>query len=375
MRRHPIPLYLLASFVALLTISFPFGQSQSLPNTSAHPAISRVDLTHGQKYVPGEVLVRFKPGTSRRAMLSSHARVGGAIKREFTSVQGLHLVKLSGLTTMKAALHTYKRDPSVLYAEPNYVLHTLETPNDPLFSQQWALSNTGQNGGTTGADVHAPQAWGITTGSANVVIATLDSGIDYTHPDLSPNVWSSPTSFSINNGDTSLNCPAGSYGINPVYGTCDPMDDNGHGTHVAGIIGAVGNNALGVSGVNWKVTLLPCKFIASGGGGVTGDAVTCLDFLKMEKDAGVNIVAVNNSWGGGPYSQSLVEAIAALQQDGILFIAAAGNDFSDNDVVPVYPANIFVPNVLSVAATTNLDAEAVFSNVGTHTVHLGARDR
>ncbi len=372
MRSRLLPLYLLISLIALFTVTLQFGQTKSPAKAGVHPAIRRADFEHGQKYIPDEVLVRFKPGTSRAAMLSSHARVGGTIKREFTSVDRLHLVKLSGGTSLKAALHTYRRNPSVLYAEPNYLVHALVLPNDPLFSQQWALSNSGQDGGTAGADIDAQQAWGITTGSSSVVVATIDSGIDYTHPDLSPNVWSSPTSFSVTNGSSTISCPAGSHGLNPVYGTCDPMDDLGHGTHVGGIIGAVGNNALGVSGVNWNVTLLPCKFIDSTGTGSTGDAITCLDFVKMEKDAGVNIIATNNSWGGSASSQSLVDAISANQADGILFIAAAGNDFSDNDVVPTYPANIFLPNLLAVAATTRTDAEAVFSNVGAHTVHLGA---
>jgi subtilisin family serine protease len=229
---------LLIPLLVLFTVSFQFGQSKSLPGITARTPFTRVDLNHGQKYVPDEVRVRFKPGTSRRAMMLSHARVGATIIREFSSVEGLHSVKLSSATSVKAALHGYKQDPNVLYAEPNYVLHMLDLPNDPLFPQQWGLSNTGQDGGTTGADIHAPQAWGITTGSSSVVVATIDSGIDYTHPDLSPNVWSSPTSFSVNNGGSVITCPAGSYGFNPVYGTCDPMDDLGHGTHVAGIIGA-----------------------------------------------------------------------------------------------------------------------------------------
>ncbi|MGA3323944.1 MAG: S8 family serine peptidase [Terriglobia bacterium] len=267
MRRHFTHLYLLIFLSVLFTVSFPRGQTGSLPETSEPRAFTRVDLSKGQKYVPGEVFVRFKPGTSRRSMLSSHARVGGVIKKEFQSVPGLHLVQLPSEVSLKRTLHSYRQDPTVLYAEPNYLVRPITVPNDPLFSQQWGLSNTGQNLGTPGADIHAPQAWGITTGSSNVVVATIDSGIDYTHPDLAPNVWSSPTSFSVNNGGTVFPCPAGSHGFNPVYGTCDPMDDLGHGTHVAGIIGAVGNNGLGVSGVNWNVQLLPCKFIDSTGSG------------------------------------------------------------------------------------------------------------
>lgn len=161
-------------------------------------------------------------------------------------------------------------------------------------------------------------------------------------------------------------------GISTVYYTSSPFDDNGHGTHVSGIIGASGNNCLGVVGINWNVQLLTCKFIDSTGSGQTSDAISCLDYVLQMKSKGYNIVATNNSWGGGEYSQALTDAIQAQQQAGILFIAAAGNEFSDNDVVPTYPANTVLPNVISVAATTRADALAVFSNTGRHTVHLGA---
>jgi subtilisin family serine protease len=247
MRKHLALLYLLISLLVLFTASFPRGQTGSFPKASEPRAFSRVDLSQGQKYVPGEVLVRFKPGTSRRAMMLSHARAGGTIKREFSNVEGLQSIKLSSETSVKVALHGYKRDPNVLYAEPNYVLHLLDVPNDPLFPQQWGLSNTGQNGGTTGADIHAPQAWSLTTGSQNVVVAIIDTGIDYNHPDLAANIWSSPTSFTQTYAQYTINCPAGTHGYTPNAATsngCDPMDHDGHGTHVAGIIGAVGNNGL-----------------------------------------------------------------------------------------------------------------------------------
>ena len=372
MRRHQLNLYLLIFLIILLTVSFPSGQSQSLPDASAHPAFKRIDLDHGPKYVPGEVLVRFKPGTSQRAMMLSHAREGGTIKREFTSVEGLHSVKLSSKTSLKAALRGYKQDPSVLYAEPNYVVQAQALPNDPLFPQQWGLSNSGQGSGLSGADIHAQQAWDITTGSSDVVVAIIDTGIDYTHPDLAANIWSAPAPFSWANNGATVNCPAGTHGINlsPVGNNCDPMDIDGHGTHVAGIIGAAGNNGLGVSGVNWNIKLLACNF--TGALDTVEGAVTCLDFVKTLKDAGVNIVATNNSYAGNFLSQALIDALAAQQQDGILFIAAAGNDFQDNDLFPTYPANLYFPNLLSVAATNSSDGMPTFSNYGAHTVHLGA---
>ena len=231
----------------------------------------------------------------------------------------------------------------------------------------WNLLNSGQDGGTAGDDVGATLAWNLSIGDHTVVVATIDSGIDYTHPDLIPNLFhDTAVCNGVNDGTN------GCYGISTVYYTASPFDDNGHGTHVSGIIGASGNNGLGVVGINWNVQLLTCKFLDSTGSGQTSDAISCLDYVLQMKSKGYDIVATNNSWGGGEYSQALSDAIQAQEQAGILFIAAAGNEFSDNDVAPTYPANTFLPNVISVAATTRTDALAVFSNTGRHTVHLGA---
>jgi hypothetical protein len=309
-------------------------------------------------------------------MLASHAKVGGTIKREFRSVPGLHLVKLSAAANFKRALRDYHKNPDVLYAEPNYILRTFAQPNGPLFPQQWGMSNTGQLGGTPGADIHAPRAWDITTGSSAVVVAVIDTGIDYSHPDLAANIWSAATSFTEQGGQNSVTCPAGSHGFQPgALGgngdACDPMDLDGHGTHVAGIIGAAGNNGLGVSGVNWNVQLMPCSL--ANGGDTLGGAVDCLDFVKQMKDQGVNVIATNNSWGAeGWYSQALLDATSAQQRDGILFVAAAGNSFEDNDLYPTDPASLFLPNIISVAATTRNDGLAGFSNFGRYSVDLGA---
>jgi subtilisin family serine protease len=258
-----------------------------------------------------------------------------------------------------------------LYAEPNYVLHALDTPNDPSFPQQWNLQNNGQDGGTSGADIHATQAWNLTTGSPKVVVAVIDSGIDYPHPDLAANTWSNSAPFSQTIDGVSINCAVGTHGYNAITNTCDPMDDNGHGSHISGIIGAVGNNGVGVTGVNWAVQVMACKWLDATGAGAASDAITCLDFVKAMKDSGMNIVATNNSWGGS-FSQAMSDAIQVQQQDGILFIAAAGNNFCDNDVVAVYPADFFLPNIISVAATNRFDQLAAFSDFGPQSVHLGA---
>jgi serine protease len=324
------------------------------------------------KYAPGRVLVKFRSSASLTRRSQIHALLGTRTLRRFTTVEGLELTALPDNLSVRRAIRAFRQRPEVEYAEPDYIVHAIGTPDDSLFPQMWNLLNTGQNGGTTGADIGATSAWNFSTGSQSVVVAVIDSGIDYTHPDLQANVWSAPSSFSnVENGVT-ITCDPGVHGINVVNRTCDPMDDFGHGTHVSGTIGAAGNNALGVVGVNWNVQLIGCKFLDANGGGQDSDAITCLDYVAALKSQGVNIVATNNSWGGGLYSQALTDAIQAQQKAGILFVAAAGNDFGDNDVNPTYPANTALPNVISVAATTDTDALATFSNIGKHTVHIGA---
>ncbi len=201
----------------------------------------------------------------------------------------------------------------------------------------------------------------------------IDSGVDYTHPDLAGQIWNAPTAYSVTRaqGDV-FACPAGSHGFDAVNGTCTPLDDLGHGTHVSGTIGAATNNSVGVSGIVWNVQILACKFLNSQGFGDTSGAITCLDMVKSLKDSGINIIASNNSWGGGAFSQALSDAISANAQSGILFIAAAGNDFQDTDLNPTYPADYVLPNIISVAASDATDQFAAFSNVGRRTTHLVA---
>lgn len=324
------------------------------------------------KYAPDRVLVKFRRGTPLLSKQIAHDNVGGQVERRFGIVEGLELVSLPSTIRVHDAVRGYWQQPDVEYVEPDYILHATAVPNDPKFPLVWNLQNTGQNGGVPGADVNAAAAWNLTTGSDGVVVAIIDTGIDYNHQDLAANVWSSPQPFSITTANGTVACPKRSRGFNALANTCNPLDDNGHGTHVSGTIGAVGNNSLGVTGVNWTAQLMACKFLDANGSGVTSNAITCLQFVKMMKDSGVNVVATNNSWGGSDYSQALTDAIQAQEQDGILFIAAAGNDFSSNDLVPVYPASTFLPNVIAVAATTRTDSVAAFSNVGLRTVHLGA---
>jgi subtilisin family serine protease len=326
-------------------------------------------------YKPNELLVRFRPGVDSRSIQQVHKQVNGEVAHAYQIVPNLHLVRVPEGTDVLQAITTYRSNPSVLYAEPNYQVHTQVTPNDPFFvdGTQWDLHNTGQNGGIAGADIDAVDAWNITTGDSSVVVGVTDTGIDFNHPDLAPNMHMLESNCSDgidNDGNGHIDdC----FGINAITGSSNPFDDNEHGTHVSGTIGARGNNGIGVAGINWNVGLVACKFLDATGSGVVSDAITCLEYFKDLKDNhGLNLVATNNSWGGGGFSQALFDAIEAHMQSGILFIAAAGNRALDNDFGGFYPADYYLPNVISVAATQRFDGLSVFSNFGGRTVHIAA---
>jgi len=277
----------------------------------------------------------------------------------------------------------------VLYAEPNFRIElsdppssarsrdllerqpASEQPNDPMFAEQWALNNIGQDGGTKRADIDALKAWAKTTGSDEVVVAVLDSGVDYTHSDLRGNMWIRPENVPAYTDDE-----LGTYndlnGFNGTDKIADPMDDNGHGTHCAGIIGAEGNNGEGIAGINWKVKIMPLKFLGRGGFGNTDDAIEAINYAIDRKKKGVNIRIISASWGSTSMSKALEDTIRAAGDAGILFVAAAGNDGSDNDKRPHYPSNYDLPNVISVAALDRNDQLASFSNFGVKTVHIAA---
>jgi hypothetical protein len=334
------------------------------------------DSTVQAPFVPGEILVRLKPGLGVAA--AAQIVPGAKIEKEFELVPGLQLIRLPATVDVMEAVRLYSQHPSVLYAQPNFLHHTMQeahlTPNDTSYNQMWALNNTGQTGGTPDADIDAPEAWDLSTGSGSVVVFVIDTGVDYNHPDLIDNLWTNPGETPGNGIDDDGNGYIDDiYGIDTANNDSDPMDGNGHGTHVSGTIGARGNNGLGVVGVNWQVKIGQCKFLSDSGTGSTADAIECLQYIRnLKVNAGVPVIATNNSWGGGPFEQALYDAIKAHMDAGILFIAAAGNDGTDNDALPHYPSNYFLPNVISVAATDHNDDLASFSNYGLRTVHVGA---
>jgi subtilisin family serine protease len=345
--------------VVLFAVVVGIGSWASL--AQANPA----GQTLGGAYEDGTVLVGYHAWVAEPAAAqleqqegATHSGTVGAGTRLLRVPNGQVAAKIAGL----------KRHREVRYAEPNYLLHADLTPNDPQFGQLWGLKNTGQvvNGtaGTPGADIKAELAWSVTTGSSSVVVGVVDTGIDYTHPDLAANVWSNPGGIG--------GCAAGTHGYNAITRTCDPRDDNNHGSHVSGTIGAVGNNGIGVAGVNWTVRLMGLKFLDANGSGSTANAITAIDFAVQAKIAGVNVRALNNSWGGGAFSQALLDEINKAGANGILFVAAAGNSAVDNDINPHYPSSYGAANEIAVAATDQTDGLAYFSNWGRRSVDLGA---
>lgn len=256
------------------------------------------------------------------------------------------------------------------YVEPDWIVTVQQVPTDTAFANGslWGLRNTGQSGGTAGVDVNAVPAWALTTGSPTVVVGVVDTGIRYTHQDLAGNMWVNSGEIAGNGIDDDSNGYIDDvYGINGITGSGNPMDDNNHGTHCAGTIAATGNDSGQHVGVAYHVKLMALKFLSASGSGQTSDAIRCIDY-GVAKGAHI----LSNSWGGGPYSQALRDSIAAANAAGVLFVAAAGNSASNNDVVANYPSNYDPANVVAVAAVDRTGALAGFSSYGAGTVDLGA---
>ncbi|HMT09362.1 MAG TPA: S8 family serine peptidase [Pyrinomonadaceae bacterium] len=366
-----------------------------------------------------EVLVRFKPGMDQNQARAIAAANNDVLVDEIESIRGLVTIDDLDNADAKTVAALYTAMPGVEYAEPNFEIkldeqflkHPLAQdlllreeklvidrksgpqhkralepmiPNDPMFIDQWALNNLGASGGTNRADVDAIEAWSKTTGSEDVVVAVLDSGVDYNHKDLVNNIWQRPASIKAYSDDE-LGTFADVHGYDATNADgrshvgkgngvlmSDPMDENGHGTHCAGIIGAEGNNGFGIAGINWKVKIMPLKFLDRNGVGDVEDAIEAINYVIDRKKAGVNIRVISGSFGSNQFSQGLKDAIKAAGDEGILFVAAAGNDGTNNDSLPHYPSNYDLPNVVSVAALDRNDRITSFSNFGSGSVHIAA---
>ena len=337
----------------------------------------RITVLDGREVVEGEVIVRYRGQSGRieRERAEYQANSDGT---EIIGRNGARKMRSRQLTT-REMIARLQSNPDVEFVEPNYIIRANAMPNDPSFGNLWGLFNTGQvvdgQAGTPGADINATQAWDVTTGSRANIIGIIDTGIDYTHPDLAANVFTAPRQFSVTLGSTVVTCQPGTHGFNALNTSCNPYDDSGHGTHVAGIIGAVGNNNVGVTGVNWTATLLPLKVLDANGLGTTSDAIRAIEFaIKMKQALGAdgNVRILNASWGGPNFSQSLADQIALANSADMLFVAAAGSEGHNNDSTPHYPASTNSPNVISVAGVDNNGARDTLSNYGPNSVHLGA---
>ena len=322
-------------------------------------------------FAEDEVIVRFnlKPGKEVDAESAgkSHKAVGATIKKDFgkKGLAGTQVVKIPPGLPVEKAIEKYKEDPNVLSAEPNYRIDLMYLPDDPDFPLQWGLRNTGETYGLPSADIHAVSAWSISTGYPGIIIAIPDTGIDLSHPDLAGNMWINPYEIPGNGIDDDSNGYIDdARGWDFIQGDPDPSDDNGHGTHVAGIAGAVGNNSLGIAGVMWNARILPLKVISADGCGYESDAIEAILYAK---NAGVDIISI--SWGSYGESQALKDAIDSYPG---LVVCAAGNSGQDNDVYPVYPASYSSGNIISVTATDEHDEIASFANYGVQSVDIAA---
>jgi subtilisin family serine protease len=313
------------------------------------------------------IIVKFAdgaPSTVRQAIMND---LGAATIKNLDLIDAEVWEVLSYSTT--EAVAKYQMHEAIEYIEPDYQLQAVEIPNDPMFDELYGLHNTGQTGGTAGADIAAVSAWDVFTGSDDVVVVVIDTGVDYTHADLADNAWANPGEVPGNGIDDDGNGFIDDVrGWDFVNSDNDPMDDNGHGTHCSGTIGAVGDNGIGVVGVNWDVSIMGVKFLDSGGSGWTSDAILSIDYALTIP--GVKVMS--NSWGGGGYSEALEDAIQRAHDAGVLFVCAAGNYVGNTDINPNYPSCYTVPNVMSIAATDHNDDLASFSGYGPTTVDLGA---
>jgi subtilisin family serine protease len=321
--------------------------------------------------VGDHVMVKLRdPSTTDAALLSAIGDERASVRKRLPA-SGIRLVAFAQPkldTVPRAVSKLAALTEQVLIAEPDHVVSIQATPNDPSFSSLWGLHNTGQSGGTVNADIDAPQAWDIHTGSRSVVVAVLDTGIDQTHPDLVANLWTNLAEIAGNGIDDDGNGYVDDRrGWDFVNDDNNPSDDNSHGTHCAGTIGALGNNAAGVSGVCWQVSLVGLKFLGANGLGLESDGAEALSYAT---DLGVTLTS--NSWTTNVYSQTLKDAVDEAGAAGILCVAAAGNNGNNLQWFPVYPAAFTSANVISVAATTRNDDLWASSNYNVTLVDLAA---
>jgi subtilisin family serine protease len=369
--------------LAVVTFLFFFAFARLVPAhaTSLSPVAKLLAFEH----VPNELVLELVPEPGANAVDRATSFVAAKLGAQavdsvhsFVMDKQLQIVRLKQGQDLENAITTLRADSNVAIAEPNFIYHATvdwpgpwddpSPPNDPGFAQTWGLHNTGQADsagqlGHAGSDINVMPVWAQGFhGDKKIVVAVIDTGMDWSHQDLADNLYTNP-----NPGNDGTGLANDIHGWNFVANTNDSHDDNHHGTHVSGTIGAEGNNGVGVAGVNWEVTIMPVKFLDGTGSGTLENAVNAINYATKMK---VNIMS--NSWGGGGYSDALFQAIQASQAAGVLFVVAAGNDSRNDDTTPTYPASYAVDNIVAVAATDNQDKIASFSSYGPKTVHVAA---
>lgn len=360
-----------AAVIVVATLITVSGQQTNQQGNSQgnRPGTPPGQARRGGDEVPGQMLIRFNTATStltRNNILNSRNLT--RLKR-FANVD-VDLVRVPPGQTVSAMARLVRDVPGVAAAQPNYYRYAIgTTPNDPRFldGSLWALEK-----------IQAPAVWSnYTTGDGTVVLASIDTGVNYNHPDLSANMWRNPLEIPNNGLDDDANGYVDDvFGIDTANGDANPLDDQGHGTHTAGTMAAVGNNGRGITGINWNAKILACKFLDISGNGTDAGAVECFDYILALRQRGVNIRVTNNSWGAergsGPPAAALQAAIDAVGAAGIVNVFGAGNDSSDNDASPFDPASYASPSIISVASSGSSDRPSFFTNYGATSVDLAA---
>lgn len=356
--------------------------ASSVADAGGRPDLVKQDLQRGKQYAAGQMIVQYRSFATdkdkqrvQKVLGGNRADVLGTRGGRLNLRGDLELVQFAAGTTMQSKLDAILSDPAVDFAEPNWLVRHMAVSNDTYYTNGtlWGMYGSA----TTPANQYgsgAGSAWANGADCSNVVVGIIDEGYMYTHPDLAANAYKNPGEIAGNGRDDDTNGL-----VDDVYGWDFAGNDNtvfdgagdDHGTHVAGTIGGIGGNGIGVAGVCWNVKLMNAKFLGSRGG-TTANAIKAVDYFTGLKNKGVNIVATNNSWGGGGFSQGLADAIERSNTAGILFIAAAGNNGTDNDATPSYPSGYASTNIVAVAALQSDGGLAYYSQYGATTVDIGA---
>ncbi len=345
--------------------TFWFILVASILNFAASPLFAQPIF---EPFVKDELLVKFANGVTSESRSDAHKLTGSEFVKPLGDL-GWHLVRIPDARSLASVEAIYRRLPSVIDVQRNFYYHLQVIPNDPQFS------NAGMYGLTK---ISAPNAWDISTGSPSVVVANIDTGMRLTHEDLAANIWTNPGEIAGNGIDDD-----GNGYIDDVHGwdfrfnDSNPSDEHGHGTHVGGTIGAVGNNGVGVVGVNWNVRLMVIKIYSQAANDTTSAMlIEAYNYVRMMKENGVNVRVTNNSYGGCNeacgYDQATKDAIDALGEAGVLNVFAAGNSGINTDITPFYPGSYASPSILNVASSTSTDTRSSFSNFGVNSVDLAA---